>query len=847
MVDPRKEQAQEIYLQAIELDGDARDAFVREACAGDERLLAEVRDLLAKEDEVESKSLEPPEIPDGSPVKPPPRLGEFVLVGEIGRGGMGVVYEARQVGLDRPVAVKMISQSLITTDYDVERFHREARNMAKLQHPGIVQVFTDGVAEQFHYFAMELVDGHDLAFEMRLQRDQRVPDDDLLMPRRADPAFVPAAARMVRDAAVALQYAHDSRIVHRDIKPHNILLDRDGRVRIADFGLARNESLGSITVTAAGAGTPHYMSPEQTRAATQVDSRTDIYSLGVVLYELLTFKRPFNGTTSEEVQQAIRAEEFVPVRSRQPTVARDLETICHKAMARDANERYQTAQQLANDLDRFLNLQAIEARPPGIWARTRKKLHKHRVAVTVACSVLITGVVVWTAFAANARTAWLRSHREPLEGLLAMPTWDGQSTSVDHLIAAQRDAAALREDGDPDSATLVSTFGQRLDQLRVAWKLRGEQMIAEALRNAGSNGINDSKVLEGLFLLMQAARLFPEDESLQELVSTETYSPRLTVQAATEAGQVLGGHAWADRLDALSGQPDRRIDLGALPITEFVLPPGYYRIVVQIDGNGFRECARYLRRGTGVNRLDLEVREDQGSTDNMVRIDPATLRIPSGEPLCMNSGKAVSVAPFWIDECEVSVGEYREFLAAHDDVPEPWGWEFVPNDERTNSLPVVYVSWEHALMYAEWRGKRLPTHAEWELAARGSSGRLLPWPGTERRGNTGNPHQPATDDKEANIRHYLACAQPVRSMPRARTVDGVYHMCGNVFEWLETLGVDPLDGQTNVRPNRRMIMGGAWSMATKGEDLTVHGHRGIDINYSSPKTGFRCARSVRPR
>ncbi|MFN3242860.1 MAG: serine/threonine-protein kinase [Planctomycetota bacterium] len=371
MVDPRKERAQDIYLQAIELDGAERDAFVRDACQGDEGLLVEVRRLLDAEDDVESKFLEPPSIPESTEPKPPPRLGEFVLIAEIGRGGMGVVYEARQVGLDRRVAVKLISRSLTTSEHDVLRFHREARNMAKLQHPGIVQVYTDGAAEQFHYFAMELVDGHDLAYELRLQRSSRADDGDLLLPPRDDATFVPAAARLVRDAALALQFAHQNGIVHRDIKPHNVLIGRDGRTRVADFGLARDENLGSASVTGEGAGTPHYMSPEQTRAATRVDFRTDVYSLGVVLYELLTFKRPFDGTTSADVQRAIRVEDPVPVRRRSQSVPLDLETICHQAMAREAGDRYQTAQQLADDLDRFLAHEAIVARPPGLAARAQ--------------------------------------------------------------------------------------------------------------------------------------------------------------------------------------------------------------------------------------------------------------------------------------------------------------------------------------------------------------------------------------------------------------------------------------------------------------------------------------------
>ncbi|MCK5944667.1 MAG: protein kinase, partial [Planctomycetes bacterium] len=821
MVSPRDAQAQEIYLQAMELDDAERDAFVLEACHGDPDLLMRVRKLLG--DEVETAFLEPPDIDRHAgfkPPEPPPRLGEFELIGEIGRGGMGVVYEANQTGLERRVAVKMVSQSLTTTERDLERFHREARNMANLQHPSIVQVFTDGVAENIHYFAMELVDGHDLAFELRLQRSARA-DDKPLLPRGA--AFVPAAARLVRDAAAALQFAHDRGIVHRDVKPHNILLGRDGRVRLADFGLARNEALGSVTRSAEVAGTPHYMSPEQTRAATPVDFRTDIYSLGVVLYELLTFKRPFDGTTSEEVQRAIRFEEPVPVRRLHPSVPRDLETICNKAMARDARDRYQTAQQLADDLGRFLDHEAIEARPPSTWMRLRNYTRRHRTPLALAGVALATAIVVWTAFEANAHTQRVLAHEQPLRQLMAAADWD--DVAIEELRAAREHARALRALHAEPADDLLAAVDARFEQLRGDWIARGKRTIEAAMRgepDAGASTIDDSGVLAGLFLLFKAAQLFPEDAELADVVATDAYSPRIAVQAHDEARAPLTGRAWADRLDPLSGQPGERVELGPLPVAAQALPPGYYRIVVAIDGRGFAERARYLRRGSGEHALDVVARDGQDGTEGMRRIPGGVLRIPDGELLCTNSGRDVVVDDFWLDECEVSVGEYRAFLRANPSIRPPWGWAAIPDDERHNSLPVVYVSWTEARAYAEWVGKRLPTHAEWEFAARGTGGRLFPWPGTAHRGNTRVPYQLAQDKPIDNIPHYLESVQPVRSNDAARSPDGIYHLFGNVAEWTESLVTEHVDGRTYVRADNRVALGGAWSMLARGADLLWH-------------------------
>ncbi|MFN3242861.1 MAG: formylglycine-generating enzyme family protein [Planctomycetota bacterium] len=317
------------------------------------------------------------------------------------------------------------------------------------------------------------------------------------------------------------------------------------------------------------------------------------------------------------------------------------------------------------------------------------------------------------------------------------------------------------------------------------------------------------------------------------------------MRARDEAGRAQTGHAWADRLDVMSGQPVGRLDLGPLPVSDAVVPPAYYRIVVAIDGHGFRECARNLRRGSGTNPIELVVRDGQGSTDGMVQIGGDTLRIPADEPLCTNCERPVEVASFWLDECEVSIGEYRAFLAAHD-VSRPWGWEFVPDDDETNSKPVAYVSWEHARMYAEWVGKRLPTHAEWELAARGSAGRFFPWPGSEHRGVTRGGIHTVRNDKQADIVFYLNAVQPVRSVPDARSVDGVYHLFGNVSEWTESMVAETVEGVLKVRDDRRWALGGAWDMEALGEDLRWHENKGMDIHHSSVRRGFRCARSARP-
>lgn len=848
MANPRDAQVYEIFLEAMEMDEEERETYILTACGADAILLREVRELIASTPTLESKFLEPPEFPNtttGSFETPPPRLGDFELNGEIGRGGMGVVYAARQVSLDREVAVKVLARTLTTTERDVERFHREARNMATLQHPGIVQVFADGTAGEIHFFAMEYVPGHDLGFELKLQRESQPASDDLLLPAHQSSGFIAAASRLIRDAAVALQYAHSRKIVHRDIKPHNILLGRDGKMRLADFGLARNESLGSLTRTSELAGTPFYMSPEQTRASTRVDNRTDIYSLGVVLYEMLTFKRPFQGKTTEEVQRAIRTNEPTPVRRIQASVPRDLETICHQAMAGEASARYQTAQELADDLNRFLNLEAIKARPPGLRQRLHKAVRRHRQALVMAAVALLTTVIASSWFTVNARNNDIAGHEQPLRQLASKTKW--QNLPVDVLVAGRDHLAALKAMNAELGDDLLALAANRFSELREQWKQRGRELIEAGMRNedaAGFEDIDDSRVLKGMFLLHQADSLFPGDASIRNLLSIEAYSPRVNVQAVDDGGAPQTGRAICKRLGVLSGQPIKTIDLGPLPVRSATVAPGYYRIVVEVDSYGVREFTRLLRRGMQANDLQVQVRRDQGTTNGMTQIASGTLRIPEDEPLCTNCGHAVEVPSFWLDDCEVSVGDYRRFLAATRHTPQPWGWDLVPDTDETNRLPVVYVSWEDAAKYAEWVGKRLPTHTEWELAARGETGRKLPWPGNEYRGATRSAHRLAVDGMPTNIANYLELAQPVRSMPEARTSAGIYHMFGNAAEWTESIVAERIDGRLYVRSDRRLVMGGSWFMEARGQTLTRHEHQATDRNYASYRTGFRCARSA---
>jgi hypothetical protein len=264
------------------------------------------------------------------------RLDDFSLRWKIGGGGMGDVYLAWQESLRREVAVKVLSPRLARFEKAVERFLREGRSAAKLHHPNIVEVYAAGEHEGIHYIAMAFVDGRDLANDLteRLNRAKQLGDQT-----SAEGAQIERAARIVAQVAEALHYVHTAKLIHRDVKPHNILLDGADQPHLSDFGLAKDVSEWSLSVSGEFLGTPAYMSPEQLLAKRiVVDQRTDIFSLGVVLYELLTFSRPFQGTTNQEILYRIAFKAPTPVRKMNCRVPRDLALLCHKALEKDPDD-----------------------------------------------------------------------------------------------------------------------------------------------------------------------------------------------------------------------------------------------------------------------------------------------------------------------------------------------------------------------------------------------------------------------------------------------------------------------------------------------------------------------------
>jgi eukaryotic-like serine/threonine-protein kinase len=314
-------------------------------------------------------------------------LGDYELLEELGRGAMGVVFKARQVSLNRLVAVKMILAGVLAREEDVRRFHAEAKAAASLDHPGIVPIFEVGQHEGHHYFSMGYVEGESLS--------RRIAENPL-PPREA--------ARIMAQVAEAVECAHGKGVIHRDLKPANILLDQSGQPRVTDFGLAKRlDQDSSLSVTGDRIGTPSYMPPEQASCQNKrIDARSDVYSLGATLYAMLSGRPPFYADNPTDTCFQVIQQEPIPLRQLNPKLPRDLETICLKCLEKDPRRRYPSAREFAAELTRFIRSEPILARPVSRSERLWRWCRRNPAVAALIATVVVTlvgGTIISSAFA----------------------------------------------------------------------------------------------------------------------------------------------------------------------------------------------------------------------------------------------------------------------------------------------------------------------------------------------------------------------------------------------------------------------------------------------------------------
>jgi tRNA A-37 threonylcarbamoyl transferase component Bud32/tetratricopeptide (TPR) repeat protein len=385
------------------------------------------------------------------------RFGDYEILETIAKGGMGVVYKARQRKLNRIVALKMILAGQFADQDDIDRFYVEAEAAAQLRHPNIVGIFEVGECEGQHYFSMEYIEGKSLS--------------DLV---REHPLAPRAAAKFVKTISHAMYYAHQEGVLHRDLKPSNVLVDENDVPLITDFGLAKRTEEQSVrTVAGSVLGTPSYMPPEQAQGKLdQISVRSDVYSIGAILYELITGKPPFGSANPwETIKQVINNEPVSP-RLLNNSVPADLETICLKCLQKDQTRRYQSAQDLADELQRFLAGEPILARPISVVERSVRWCYRNPWP-TVAMAVMLFAVVGTSVGFYKASVA---QHRAEMSR-------DQLLTAINELFTAWGDVTLLNEPGFEDVRAQLLATAKNLYE-RMGKELGADPKIQQGLGEA---------------------------------------------------------------------------------------------------------------------------------------------------------------------------------------------------------------------------------------------------------------------------------------------------------------------------------------------------------------------------
>lgn len=497
-------------------------------------------------------------------------LGDYRVVREIGRGGMGVVYEAEEQSLRRKVALKVLPFAAVLDQRQITRFRNEAQAAAGLHHPNIVPVFAIGQERGVHYYAMQYIEGQSLAQAITELRGGSTPGGHrrtspdattqtaiqasphtetpqpeapapssppfdtgataaTLGPTNREAAFFRAAAHLAADAADALQHAHDLGVVHRDVKPSNLMIDGRGKVWVADFGLARVQTDLGITATGDVVGTLRYMSPEQARGrADQVDGRTDVYALGATLYELLTLRHAHPGDDRRQMMENLERVDPITPRRINPATPADLENIVRRAMEKDPAARYASAGDLRDDLQRYLDGRPTIARPPNTVERVGKWMRRRRRTVAAAAATLAVVSIVSLASAvlvdrardrAEAALAASELHRGRAERLLeqARGVLDRFGGELSDQLAATPGAEAVRSRALEDTLAYYRTFLKESD---------GDPRMAVS---AARTRIRAAAVAERLGKSAEAVALYDEAAgSLESLIEQSPDDPEVT-------------------------------------------------------------------------------------------------------------------------------------------------------------------------------------------------------------------------------------------------------------------------------------------------------------------------------
>ncbi|HKF57609.1 MAG TPA: bifunctional serine/threonine-protein kinase/formylglycine-generating enzyme family protein [Blastocatellia bacterium] len=652
---------------------------------------------------------------------------KYRLDARVGEGGMGSVYRATHVQMEHTVAVKVMHSDLASDQVAVERFRREAKAAAQIRHPNAVAVTDFGVTkkEGIAYLVMEFLEGGDL--RRKIKREKRLDCSEAIL--------------IMNQACAALNAAHEKGIIHRDLKPDNIWLLEStnpyAQVKVLDFGIAKlkaSAEASNLTQKGMIVGTPYYMSPEHCRSE-ELDPRSDIYSLGIILYEMLAGKVPFEGSSPLQVMYKHNTEQPKPLRQIRPEIPEQIERVVLRALEKRKEDRQSSALELAAELEEALYECGLCAQPSGSKASS------------------IT--------------------REYIADRQKKEDQTGKSTVA---FTAQRMPPPASSKISPAGATVP------LGAIRSATPAKSIEKTSQSPAKTTALGDDD---------LTKADVAIVPEVTLQQTAVGLTAARKPYWLLAVIALVVVAALTWTLR----------------------------------------RQLGLVSTVGPGLGGPDVKP-----SQMGMTLIPGGTFSMGTDDPNLQNDKKfsvcepahPVTVSSFYLDQKEVTNEQYASFMRATGNSA-PTTWEKGMYPPRESQLPVTNVSWYDAGAYAKWAGKRLPTEAEWEYAARGTKGLIYPWGNvwSEQRANSGEEQS----HKPVAVGSYLAGASPF----------GILDMAGNVSEWVQDDFKLYPGSHAKPQPEGLKVYKGGSFAASRSDQVTYA--RWLDFPTQTFKdVGFRCAK-----
>ncbi len=803
-------------------------------------------------------------------------LSRYEILGELGRGGISVVYRAKDSSLGREVALKVLQPHLETAPEARLRFQRECQAAARLRHPHLVTAYDAGEDEGRLYLVMERVDGLPLHRILERHRSELKP-----------------MLELIEKVARAVHHAHEAGVVHRDLKPSNILVTAGNEPKVTDFGLAHLLAQPSTALTqGAVVGTPLYMAPEQATAGS-ITPRTDVYALGAILYEMAAGRPPHTGANVAEILAKVCGEDPEPLRSGPAEVG----VIALKALEKEPARRYDSALAFAEDVRRFLDHRPILAHSPGAWMRSTKWVRRHRATSVILASILLGAALLGgNQLRFRWKLAEILSRAEAAEragnpGGAADLYSEVRSLRPGHPTAERKVVEMRQAERRVRAAGFVARARRqqtlyRETTLEVAAAAQGVQELAQRIPRHQTDKTelwNQERTLEAarrkaamlysdvVAALLSALGLDPENReakrglaevyfaefercerenefagmetfgSLVRIYDDGTFAPRLASTGEVSIESAPAGVS-VETFRFEEG-PDRRLVLRP----EARLSAGSYLFLLRKSGYADVRVAVLVRReGRHALKIKLYAPDEIGS--GFVYI-PSGSFVLGGDPEAFQGAERseAETNDFFIGRFEVTFAEYREFVVASGGrhLPrDPTGmgelWKFADGrvvyrqEEMRDDWPILGVSWEDATAYCRWRTAqarargervtvRLPTHLEWEKAARGVDGRSFPW----------GHHFDWTFTRGEFSRPGPSKIEPVGIFEKDESPYGVRDMAGSMREWCE----DWYDPGKTLKHQR----GGAWCY-THVTAFRCASRNWRGTGWVNADTGFRVVR-----